>query len=74
MVVPIAHQAAQQIRTAQPGRVVRRCAAQRKVIAAAGAGVAAVDHEFLRRQTRLPRGLVQKSRVLNQFVLPTDEC
>ena len=47
MVVPVREQAAQQVRPAQERRIGRRRAAEHEVIAAAGAGVAAVDHELL---------------------------
>ena len=47
MVVPVRQQAAQQVGPAQERRIGRRCAAEHEVIAAAGAGVAAVDHELL---------------------------
>ena len=47
MVLPISHQAFQQIRTAQERAIGRRLSAQHNVIAAAGAGVAAVEQEFL---------------------------
>ena len=47
MVVPVRQQAAQQVGPAQERRIRRGRAAQHEVIAAAGAGVAAVDHELL---------------------------
>ena len=47
MIVPVRDQAAQQIGPAQERRVVGGRAAEHEVIAAAGAGVAAVEHEFL---------------------------
>ncbi len=58
MVVPVGHQAAQQIRTPQERRVPGRGAAQDEVITAAGAGMAAIEHELLARQACLPCGLV----------------
>ena len=45
MALPVQHQALQQIGTAQERRVRRRAAADHDMIAAAGAGVAAVDQE-----------------------------
>ena len=47
MVVPVRQQAAQQVGPAQERRIRRRRAAEHEVIAAAGAGVAAVEHELL---------------------------
>ena len=44
------------------GRVGRRRAAEHEVVAAAGAGVAAVEHELLGRQARLARGVVEVRR------------
>jgi len=38
------------------------------VISAAGAGMPAVQHEFLGRQARLPRSLVQKRGALGQLI------
>ena len=55
MVVPIGQQAAQQVRPAQERRIRRRFAAEHEVIAAAGAGVATVEHELLGGQPRLAR-------------------
>ena len=45
MPLPVQHQALQQIGTAQERRIRRRAAADHDMIAAAGAGVAAVDQE-----------------------------
>ena len=67
MVVPVGNQAAQQLGLAQEGTVGRRGAAQHKMVAAAGAGVAAIVHEFFSRQARLMRDLVQKLGVLDQL-------
>ena len=50
MIQPVAEHALQQIRTAQERAVGRRRAAQHQMIAAAGAGVAAIEHEFLGAQ------------------------
>ena len=47
VVVPVREQAAQQVGAAQERRVGRRRATEHEVVAAAGAGVAAVDHELL---------------------------
>ena len=49
------------------GRVGGRGAAHHEVVAAAGAGVAAVGHELLGRQARLERRLVQELGVLHQL-------
>ncbi len=63
MALHIENEALQQIRPAQEGRVGRRRAAERDVIAAAGAGVAPVDHEFVGAEPRLPRFFVKRRRV-----------
>ena len=68
MVVPVQQQAGQQLGLAQEGRVRRGSAAHHKVVATPGAGVAAIGHELLGRQARLPRGLVQKLGVLHQLL------
>ncbi len=47
MVMPIRNQAGEQIGAAQERAIRRRGAAQDEVIAAARAGVTAVDHELL---------------------------
>ena len=52
MIVPIGHQAAQQIGPTQERAVGRRRAAEHDVIAAAGAGVRAVEIELFRAQSR----------------------
>ncbi len=46
MMLPIGNETLQQIRTAQERAVAGGSAAQRHVIASAGAGVAAIQHEF----------------------------
>ncbi len=45
MALPVQHEALQQIRAAQERRILRRAAADHHMIAAAGAGVAAVDQK-----------------------------
>ena len=67
MVLPIRQQRAQQIRPAQHGRIRRRLAADDDVIAAAGAGVTTVHHEFLRAEPRLARFLVKRRCSLDKF-------
>ena len=67
MILPIGKQRAQQIRPAQHRRIRRRFRANDDVIAAAGTGVAAVEHELLRAEPRLPRFLVEDLGVLHQF-------
>jgi hypothetical protein len=57
---------AQQVGPAQEGRIGRRGAAQHEVVAAAGAGVAAVDHEFFGRQARFVGRVVQEGGLLDQ--------
>ena len=68
MVVPVAEQAAQQVGPAQERAVGRRRAAEDDVVAAAGAGVPAVEHELLGAQPRLPGLLVEDGGVLDQLV------
>src|SRR5438874_1786366 len=56
MVLPVRNQALQQVGAPQQ-RTFGRCgAAQRNVVAAAGTGVAAVEHEFLGAEAGSPRG------------------
>ena len=50
------------------GESARCRAAEHEVIAAAGAGVAAVEHEFLGAEAQLARRLVQERGVLDQLV------
>ncbi|CAB4583968.1 unannotated protein [freshwater metagenome] len=68
MVVPVAEQRFEQVGPAQEGRVFRSLTADDDVIAAAGAGVAAIDHEFLRAEPREPRLLVKGLGVVHEFV------
>ena len=68
MVVPVRQQAAQQIRAAQERRVRRRRAAQHEVIAAAGAGVTAVDHELLGSEAALASRVVKMRGAVDEFV------
>jgi hypothetical protein len=67
VVLPIREQAGEHVGTTQERAVGGRRAAEHEVVAAAGAGVAAIDHELLGRQARLPRGLVEKFGVLDEF-------
>ena len=67
MALPVEHQAAQQIGPAQERRVGRRRAAEHDVIAAAGADVAAVDHELVGAEPRLPRLFVERRRGLDRL-------
>ena len=60
MMLPEGNQAAQQVGPAQQRAVRRGRAAQGDVIAAAGASVAAIEHEFLGGQARQPGLLVQR--------------
>ena len=47
MALPVEHEALQQVGPAQERRVRRRRAADHDMVAAAGAGMAAVDHELV---------------------------
>ena len=67
MVVPVADHAGEQVGPAQERRVGGRRAAEDEVVAAAGAGVAAVEHELLGRQARLARRAVEMRRLLDQL-------
>ena len=67
MVLPVQHQARQQVRPAQHRAVRGARRAQRHVVAAAGAGVAAVEHELLGPQPGLARVLVQRLGVVHQL-------
>ena len=67
VVVPVQDQAGEQFGLAQEGAVVGRRAAQHEVVAAAGAGVAAVDHEFFARQPAFKGRLVEEFGVVHQF-------
>ena len=67
MIQPVAEHAAQQIGTAQERTVGRSGRAQHEMIAAAGAAVAPVEHEFLGAQARQPRLFVKRGGVGHQF-------
>ena len=54
VVVPVGDQASQQVGPPEERAVCRRRAAQHEVIAAAGPGVASVEHELLGSEARLP--------------------
>ena len=62
MILPVGDQAAQQIGPAQERAVGRRRAAEHDVVAAAGAGVPAVEHELLGAEPRVARVLVEARR------------
>ena len=67
MVVPESEQRLQQIGPAQERAVGGFRRAHNHVVAAAGADVAAVEHEFFRRQPDLARLLVQFLAALNDL-------
>ena len=67
MVLPVGHQALQQIGTSQKRTVRRRGAAQGDMIAPACARMAAIQHEFFGAQPRLARFLVQRRRGSHQL-------
>ena len=60
MALPIEDQAAEQIGPAQERRIFRLGAAEHDMIAAAGAGMASVDHEFVGAEPRLARVLIDR--------------
>ena len=68
MVVPIGHQAPQQIGPPQKRAVGRRRPAEHHMIAAAGAGVRAVEIELFGAQPRQSRVFVDAGRDLYEFV------
>src|SRR5205814_8144696 len=53
VILPVAEQASEQVRAAQNRALRRRRSADHDVVAAAGADVAAIDHEFLSPQAGL---------------------
>ena len=59
MALPVQHEALQQIGPAQERRIRRRAAADHDMIAAAGAGVAAVDQKTVGAEPRLRGVLIQ---------------
>ena len=60
MVLPVRHHAAQEIRAAQQRAVGGRGAAEGDVVAAAGAGVGAVERELLGAEPCQPGLLVER--------------
>ena len=67
MALPVEDQAAQQVGPPQEGRIGRARAAEDDVIAAAGAGMAAVRHELVGAEPRLPRFFVERRRDLDRL-------
>ena len=68
MVLPIGDQAFQQVWASQHRAVFGSSAAQRGVVAATGAGMAAIDHEFFCAKTRQPGFFVQRRHVVDQLL------
>ena len=68
MVVPVSQEAAKQVRSPQDRAVRGGRTAEDDVVAAARAGVTAVDHEVFRTQARLPRLLVENRGVIDQLL------
>src|SRR5690606_1172354 len=68
VVLPVGDQAADQVGAAQQWAVRRGGAPQGDVVAAAGAGVAAVEHEFFRPQAGPVGQVVEVDGVVHQFV------
>jgi hypothetical protein len=58
----------EQIGSAQERAVRRRRAAEDDVVAAAGTGVATVEHEFFRAETAQVRIVIQRRRRGDRFV------
>ena len=67
MALPVEDEAFEQIGPAQERAVGRVDPAEHDVIAAAGAGVAAVDHELVGAEPRLPRLLVEPARDVDRL-------
>ena len=68
VIVPVGDQAPQQVGTPQERAVCRRRAAQDDVIAAAGSGVASVEHELLGREAHLPRVFIERGGLFDELV------
>ncbi|MNT03769.1 hypothetical protein D3C72_1383200 [compost metagenome] len=68
MVMPVADQAAQQIRATQKRRVPRCRATQHEMVTTARAGMPAVDHEFLGGQPSLARLFIEEFGALDQLI------
>ena len=68
VIVPVGDQATQQIGAPQEGRFVGCGAAENEVVAAAGAGMAAVHHEFLGRQTRDMGSIVEVGGLVDKLI------
>ena len=66
--MPVADQAAQQVRSAQEGRILGRRTAQYEVVTATGAGMAPIDHELLGGQAGLPGLFVEEFGAFYQLV------
>ena len=67
MVLPVGDQAAQQIGAAEKRAVGRRRSANDDVVAAAGTGVPAVEHELLGAESGFVRVLVEPGGDLDQL-------
>ena len=68
MILPVGDERAEQIRTAQHGRIAGRVAANEDVVAAAGAGVASIHHELLGAEPCLAGFLVENGGAVHEFV------
>ena len=68
MVEPVAEQALQKVRSPQQRRIGGGRSAQHHVVAAAGPGVAAVDHELLRPEPRGARLVVDDGGLLDELL------
>ena len=68
VIVPVGDQAPQQVGTPEERAVCRRRAAQDDVIAAAGPGVASVEHELLGREAHLPRIFIERGGPVDELI------
>ncbi len=68
MILPVGQQRAHQVGSPQHWRVARGFAAEDDVIAATGAGMAAIHHKLFRPEPRLAGFLIEHRRAFDQFV------
>ena len=68
MILPVAHQTAQQVGTAQERAVLRRFRTHDDMIATTGAGVATIDHEFLGAESGEACFVVKRLGDIHHFV------
>ena len=67
VVVPESEHGFEQVRPTEEGRVFRRSAAHDDMVAAAGADMAAIQHEFFRGETGFACDFVKLAGALHHF-------